>query len=108
MVGSGANSLTLSQAATGSNAVLLTFASDDVKCNYIRKPLTPKWTYTVVVGKALHNSSASDFQSFELHASEENSLILKILQLAGVSMKDTLLIQTASSAEQSNVQQEKQ
>jgi len=107
IAGSGANNLTLSASSTGSNAVTLTFASDDIKCNYVRKPADPNWTYTVVVGKALHNASASDLQNFELHASEETSLVLKILQLAGVSIKDTLLIQTASTAENSNVQQEK-
>ena len=98
---------TISAAATAGVATTFTFASDDVKCNYIRKPADPNWTYTVVVGKALHNASASDLQNFELHASEETSLVLKILQLAGVSIKDTLLIQTASTAENSNVQQEK-
>ena len=98
---------TISAAATAGLATTFTFATEDVKCNYIRKPADPNWTYTVVVGKALHNSSASDLQNFELHASEETSLVLKILQLAGVSIKDTLLIQTASTAENSNVQQEK-
>ena len=80
----------------------------NVNCNYIAKPATPKWTYTVVVGKALHNSTAGDIQNFELHESEEERLVIKILQLAGISIKDTLLIQTASAAESSNVQQEKQ
>jgi len=109
-INSSTGDIVLSAGVTGNDAsdVTLTFATDDIKCNYIRKPATPKWTYTVVVGKALHNSSASDIQNFELHASEENSLVLKILQLAGVSIKDTLLIQTASTAENSNVQQEKQ
>ena len=84
------------------------YATSTLNCHYVAKPATPKWTYTVVVGKALHNSSASDFQGFELHSSEEEKLVIKILQLAGVSIKDSLLIQTASAAEQSNVQQEKQ
>jgi hypothetical protein len=108
-INSSTGDIVLSADVTGVDAtdVTLTFASDDIKCNYIRKPADPNWTYTVVVGKALHNASASDLQNFELHASEETSLVLKILQLAGVSIKDTLLIQTASTAENSNVQQEK-
>ena len=79
----------------------------NINCNYIAKPAIPKWTYTVVVNKALFNST-TDTQNFELHESEEESLVIKILQLAGISIKDTLLIQTASAAESSNVQQEKQ
>jgi len=79
-----------------------------VQCNYIAKPATVKWTYTVVVGKALYNSGAADLQDFELHASEENNLVIKILQLAGVSIKDYTITQVASQKEASNVQQEKQ
>jgi len=85
----------------------VSYTTGNVTCNYIAKPATPKWTYTVVVNKALFNST-TDTQNFELHESEEEKLVIKILQLAGVSIKDTLLIQTASAAESSNVQQEKQ
>ena len=107
--GSGPNNLEISQAATGSTSdVTLTFASDDVKCNYIRKPATVKWTYTVIVGKALYNASATDLQNFELHESEENNLVIKILQLAGISMKDYNVTQVASQKESSDIQQEKQ
>ena len=83
------------------------FSTSTLNCNNIAKPATPKWTYTVVVNKALFNST-TDTQNFELHESEEEKLVIKILQLAGVAIKDTLLIQTASAAESSNVQQEKQ
>lgn len=107
--GSGPNNLEISQAATGSSSdVTLTFASDDIKCNYIRKPATVKWTYTVIVGKALYNASAADLQNFELHESEENNLVIKILQLAGISMKDYNVTQVASQKESSDIQQEKQ
>ena len=85
----------------------VSYTTGNVTCNYIAKPATPKWTYTVVVNKALFNST-TDTQNFELHESEEEKLVIKILQLAGVAIKDTLLIQTASAAESSNVQQEKQ
>jgi hypothetical protein len=46
------------------------YTTGNVTCNYIKKPATVKWTYTVVVGKALYNASAVDLQDFELHASE--------------------------------------
>mgnify|MGYP003108871575 CR=1 FL=1 len=80
-----------------------------VQCNYIAKPATVKWTYTVSdTYKALYNDGASDKQDFELHASEENNLIMKILALAGISTKDAILYQAASAEEQKNIQQEKQ
>ena len=79
-----------------------------VQCNYIAKPATVKWTYTVVVGKALYNASATDLQDFELHASEENNLVIKILALAGVSIKDPSVYQIATAEDNKNIQQEKQ
>jgi hypothetical protein len=84
------------------------YTTGNVTCNYIKKPATVKWTYTVVVGKALYNASAVDLQDFELHASEENNLVLKILQLAGVSIKDPSIYQIAAQEEVKDIQQEKQ
>ena len=76
--------------------------------NYVKTPKKPNWTYVVVDGKALHNFSASDFQDFELHPSEESKLVVKILQLAGVGIKDYNLAQLAGQKEASVKQQEKQ
>ena len=75
---------------------------------YIRKPKKPNWTYFISQSNALYNSDASDLQDFELHASEENNLVVKILQLAGVAMKDYNLVQAAGQEEIKQVQQEKQ
>lgn len=81
---------------------------DNVRISYIKKPTAPKWTYVVVNNKALWNPSAADKQDFELHASEEKNLVIKILQLAGVSIKDYNLTQIAAQEEIKNIQQEKQ
>jgi len=78
-----------------------------VQCNYIAKPTTVKWTFTVVNNSALFNSSAADKQDFELHESEEQTLVNKILQLAGVSIKDYNLAQAAARQEVKEIQQEK-
>tara|TARA_R110001592_G_scaffold247346_2_gene509419 strand:+ start:10 stop:1008 length:999 start_codon:yes stop_codon:yes gene_type:complete len=86
----------------------LAFASNDIYCNYVKKPETVKWTYTVVQNKALYDGSADDKQDFELHGSEENNLIIKILQLAGISMKDLNLAQIAGQKDLGNEQKQKQ
>ena len=76
---------------------------------YIVKPTKPNWTYLIGNNQsALYNPNASDHQDFELHISEEKNLVIKILQLAGVSMKDYNLVQLASQKEISIKQQEKQ
>ena len=80
---------------------------DSTRIDYIRKPISPNWTYIVVDSKALWNPSASDMRNFELHSSEEKNLVTKILQYAGVSIKDFNLSQVAGQKEVSTIQQEK-
>jgi hypothetical protein len=75
--------------------------------SYIRKPKAPKWTYVVINEKALWNPMASDKQDFELHDSEQHNLVVKILKLAGVSIKDYNLAQAAGQNEVQNIQQQK-
>ena len=76
-----------------------------VSGHYIRKPKRPNWTYNN--STLLYDNSAVDHQDFELHASEEVDLTIKILALAGVTMKDPALYQTAITEENRNIQQEK-
>ena len=47
-------------------------------------------------------------QNFELHPSEQAALVIKILQLCGVTIKDYNLTQAAAQEEIKNIQQEKQ
>ena len=62
---------------------------------YWRTPLSPAWTYVVISEKALYNASAIDAQNFELHISEEERLVNRILKLSGVIIEDPGLQQTA-------------
>ena len=77
-----------------------------VTCNYIARPATVKWAYTVVFEQAMYNSNNS--VNFELHESEETELVIKILSLAGVMLKDPNMYQIASAEDQKSLQQEKQ
>ena len=79
-----------------------------VNIDYIRTPALVNWTYIVVQGKALYNANAADAQDFELHPSEETELVLKILTLAGFTLKDPGLYQAAAGEDIKNTQQEKQ
>ena len=82
-------------------------AVSQVKIEYIKKPSPPKWTYIVVNEKPLYNSSATDHHDFELHDSEQKNLVIKILQLAGVSIKDYNVTQAAAQEEVKTIQQQK-
>ena len=63
--------------------------TSSVACNIIEKPATPDWGYVVINGKALYNSSAST--NFDLHEAEENNLVMRILELSGITLKDQVL-----------------
>ena len=79
-----------------------------VTVDYIQSPTTVNWTYVVVGEKALYNATALDAQNFDLHPSEETELVLKILTLAGFTLKDPNLLQIAAGEDVKNIQQEKQ
>jgi len=72
---------------------------------YVRKPATVNWGYVVLNNKALYNANTS--VNFELHASEEPELIIKILSLAGISIEDPALYQIAEAEDAKDIQQEK-
>ena len=75
---------------------------------YISKPTKPNWTYVISGENALYNDNDVNLKDFELHASEEVNLVNKILQLAGVSIKDIGLAQLAGNKDQFITQQQKQ
>ena len=79
----------------------------NVVCNYIATPAVVNWGYVINTnnGSALYNSNTS--VNFELHASEETELVIKILELAGIQIKDPQIYQIAAQEEAQNVQQEK-
>ena len=79
--------------------------SNDVKCNYIRKPAKAAWGYQMVYGEALYDSTTST--DFELHPSEETELVTKILEFAGLSVQDVQMYQVAAGMGAQNNQQEK-
>ena len=84
------------------------YSTSNVTCNYIAKPADVNWSYTVVNEQALYNSTASDLQNFEVHASEETSLVIKILELAGITIKQTDIVQFAAQEDIQKTQLEKQ
>tara|TARA_Y100000004_G_scaffold42898_1_gene46965 strand:- start:3351 stop:4058 length:708 start_codon:yes stop_codon:yes gene_type:complete len=72
---------------------------------YIKTPTTVSWAGNVVNGVSLYNASNST--NFDLHPSEETELVMKILQLAGIAIKDINLANFAGSEDIKSIQQEK-
>jgi len=101
---------TLSQSGSSNRLKVWPWSADaEIRISYIKKPTSPNWTYFVGGdGAALYNPAAFDHRDFELHLSEENSLVTKILQLSGISIKDYQLTGLAAQEEVKKTQQEKQ
>ena len=76
-----------------------------VTCNYIKRPATVVWGSNTVNGEAQYNSTLS--VNFPLHESEETELVMKILELAGISTRELQVYQIAAQEEARNTQQEK-
>ena len=63
-------------------------------------PPTVKWAYVVVNEKALYDNTNS--VNFTMHRSEETNLVIKILELAGITLNKAGLVQIASNEETQN------
>ena len=80
-----------------------------VRCQYLRYPKAPKWTYLDLGtgGEPVFDQSQPDFQDFELPLDDEPTLVMKILQYAGMSIREIQAVQFAQAAEQYDDQEEK-
>ena len=78
-----------------------------VMAQYIRKPKDPKWTYTSLTnGEPLFNQGASDYQDFELPATDEPLITSKILQYAGISIREADIYQGGVAEEAKDKQKQ--
>lgn len=79
--------------------------NNSVKATYIKQPAKVEWKYQMVYGEALYDSTYS--VDFELDPAEEVELVIKILELAGLLVKDISLYQIANAEEREQVQDQK-
>ena len=78
------------------------FDQESFEVSYYKRPTAPMFGYVLLQGEALYNSNTSI--NFELHGSEEGNLVYRILMLAGLTMKQPDLQQSAMAG----IQMEKQ
>jgi len=78
-----------------------------VSAQYIRRPKDPKWTYVSLSGgEPMFDQSDSLYQDFELPITDEPSLVAKILQYAGISIREADVYNAAVAMENSETQKE--
>lgn len=77
----------------------------EININYIRKPIDVSWGYVNVSNTPLFDGTNS--VNFELHESDEPSLVVKILSYAGISIKQAEITQLAENKDAKMTTEEK-
>ena len=80
--------------------------ANEVDAVYFRYPKDPKWTFTTLInGEPVFNQSAGlGYQDFELPIEDEIKLVTKILQYAGMSIREIEAVQFGGAEEQKQSQ----
>jgi hypothetical protein len=76
-----------------------------IEVDYWRIPHKPNWDYVIVNQKPLYSTTHST--NFELHPSEEETLVMRILELAGVviekeNLQQSIMIDKANTKQEQN------
>lgn len=88
------------------NGILTVYPStinlpNEVDAQYFRFPKDPKWTYiTLANGEPVFDQSQPDYQDFEIPLEDEYKLVMKILQYAGVEIREAMPVQFGIAQEQ--------
>jgi hypothetical protein len=77
-----------------------------VNISYVRKPNSPSWVGTSVAGQIIATPANATYNDFELHKSEEIELVVKIVGLAGVTIRAIDVAQVAGQKETQIIQSE--
>ena len=78
-----------------------------VIAQYIRYPKDPNWTFTTISnGDPIFDQSQPDYQDFELPLDDGNDLVSKILQYAGISIREGDVFKFGQVEEQTQNQEQ--
>jgi len=75
-------------------------STGSVDATYIRYPKDPKWTYeTLANGSPVFDQTQPDYQDFEVGQDEEPRLVTRILQYAGLSIREADVVNYTNGKE---------
>lgn len=78
----------------------------NIQIRYVRYPKDPVWTYnTISGGEPIFDPSNLSYQDFEIPYEEFANLVVKILQYAGLSIRESEVVQDAKAEEIQTAQQ---
>lgn len=102
----GANNANLGNTITVYPEIITTPGT--IVSQYIRYPKDPNWTYFNIIsgGDPSFDETSVDYQDFELPLSDEPNIVNKILQYAGMSIRESALVEFGKMEENEATQQE--
>lgn len=77
-----------------------------VTLSYLRNPLIPNWTFTMVNGAEVFNPSINGFQDIDLHPAEENNVVMRTLNRFGANLKENDIIAYTQNKEAQDFNQD--
>jgi hypothetical protein len=80
------------------------YTSTSITAQYLRYPKDPQWTYLTVNGDPVFNISSSTYQDFELPLADFANLVIKILEYAGISIREQDVVSAAKAEEVQDMQ----
>ncbi|OUU67848.1 MAG: hypothetical protein CBC24_00355 [Candidatus Pelagibacter sp. TMED64] len=89
----------------GNNLTVYPSTITSLSCTYIKKPAQVVWGYVEISSVAKYDSSTAT--DFELHESDETTVVYKILSYAGLVIKQPEVSQVAEQKDNLKVQKEK-
>jgi hypothetical protein len=82
-----------------------TTINSNVTIQYLRYPKDPNWTYSITpLGDPLFNPAAATYQDFELPLDDFANLVIKILEYAGISIREQDVVSAAKAEEVQDIQ----
>lgn len=81
--------------------------ASSIECHYFRYPKDPKWTYVSLTnGAPMFDQTQSDYQDFEVRPEDEVTLVIKILEYAGISIRESDVYTFAKTEEREKMAQQ--
>lgn len=85
---------------SGSTLKTSPIALGELTLYYLRQPLKPKWTYNFIGNNELFNPSANDFVDADIHPTEEDEIVKRILLACGITLKEMDIVNVSLQKEQ--------
>jgi hypothetical protein len=92
----------------GTRIKIAPLTDEKINVSYLRQAKVPKWTFTLVNNTELFNPSSSDFQDADIHPSEEDEMVKRVLLAFGVNVKEQDIQQFAMQEKNSEFNENNQ